>query len=624
MIKSIRAKIVWTFAGLVVLNLMAGFWSIYNFYALGSTVAKILRENYQSVLAADNMVKALDRLDNSLLTQSEEEYVTAGGDILGNRDLFVYWQKEAARSIALPTEEHLRDSIQANWILYAVGADSTMALIQQGAFQESKQYYYVNVRPTSDRLRELCFRLFEVNQAAIINAGERTQSIASQTAFATMLALIVTLIFSIVATAWMIRGIITPAEQLTDRVRQIGAGMLDLKIDVLSDDEIGQLSREFNKMTERLKRFEQMNIDEILSEKRKSDTIVQSIADGLIMTDAALRVLHLNRVVGELYRVDEAGSIGKPLASVIHDDRIVSLLAVSVPAAGPAEHTPGLLQYARGEKTFYYRPKVTRILDAEGALYGVLLLLQDVTQFKELDRMKSDFIATLSHEFRTPVTSIGMTVDILNQEILGKLNEKQRELIASAKEDCVRLTKLARELLQLSKLESGRIQLRNEELNVRALIESSLRPLQLPFADKGVELGVDVQDGLPALVADEQQVTWVITNLVTNALKYTGPQGSVTVRAREDHGCLLVEVEDTGVGIAPEHLQTIFDKFVQVKRGTDATPGSVGLGLAIAKEIVELYGGRIWASSAPGQGSTFSFELPFTTATVGQSSEGHT
>jgi NtrC-family two-component system sensor histidine kinase KinB len=624
MIKSIRAKIVWTFAGLVVLNLFAGFWSIYNFYALGSTVAKILRENYQSVLAADNMVKALERLDNALLTQSEGEYITSGGDFQENRDLFVYWQKEAARSIALPTEEPLRDSIQASWILYAVGVDSVTACIQQGSFQEAKMYYYVHVRPTSDRLRELCFRLFEVNQAAIIRAGERTQSIASQTAFATMLALIVTLIFSIIMTVWMIRGIITPAEQLTDRVRQIGAGALDLKIDVLSDDEIGQLSREFNKMTERLKRFEQMNIDEILSEKRKADTIVQSIADGLVMTDAALRVLHLNRVVAELYRIDEAGSIGKPLASVLHDDRIVALLAVSVPAERPAEQTPGLLQYTRGEKTFYYRPKVTRILDAEGALYGVLLLLQDVTQFKELDRMKSDFIATLSHEFRTPVTSIGMTVDILNQEILGKLNEKQRELIASAKEDCIRLTKLARELLQLSKLESGRIQLRNEELDVRVLIESSLRPLQLQFADKGVRLGVDVQTGLPPLVADEQQLTWVITNLVTNALKYTRPQGSVTIRAREDHGSLLVEVEDTGVGIPPEHLQTIFDKFVQVKRGTDATPGSVGLGLAIAKEIVELYGGKIWASSAPGQGSTFSFELPFTTALVGHGTEGHT
>jgi NtrC-family two-component system sensor histidine kinase KinB len=610
MIKTIRAKIVWTFAGLVLLNLGAGFWAIYNFYALGSTVARILRENYQSVVAADNMVKALERLDNTLLTQSEGEDTTEGALFSENRDLFVYWQKEAARTIVLPGGEPLRDSIQSAWIGYVLVSDSMTARIQQGAIQEAKQYYYRIVRPHSDRLRELCFRLFEINQAAIMNAGERTQSIASQTAFGMMLASIITLILSILATAWLIRGIITPAERLTERVKQIGAGMLDLKTDVLADDEIGQLSREFNKMTERLTRFERMNIDQILSEKRKAEVIVQSIADGLIMTDAALRVVHLNRVVADLFRLSEAEVIGRPLASVIPDDRVGAMMASAIQGEPAGEGKTNLLSFVRGEKTLYFRPKLTRILDLEGALYGVLLLLQDVTQFKELDHLKSDFIATLSHEFRTPVTSINMSVDILSQGILGNLNERQKELIVSAKEDCFRLTKLARELLQLSKLESGRIELKNEELDLRKLIESTIRPLRVQFQEKGVQLHAELPGDLPRLFGDEQQLSWVINNLVTNALKYTEAEGHVTLRAHEDQGEIVVEVEDTGVGIAPEHLETIFDKFVQVKRTSDTTPGSVGLGLAIAKEIVELYGGRIWASSAVGRGSTFSFSLP--------------
>ncbi len=240
----------------------------------------------------------------------------------------------------------------------------------------------------------------------------------------------------------------------------------------------------------------------------------------------------------------------------------------------------------------------------------MLLVLQDVTQFRELDRMKSDFIATLSHEFRTPLTSINMTVDILNQGILGPLNERQKELIDSAKEDCFRLTKLARELLQLSKLESGKLQLKNEELDVAGVIDFSLHPLQLQFAEKGLHLETDIGPDLPRIVADEQQVSWVISNLVTNALKHTDRGGKVVVRARRQDTNVLVEVEDTGRGIAPEHLEKIFDKFVQIKQVSSATPGSVGLGLAIAKEIVELYGGRIWVRSAPGKGSTFSFTLP--------------
>ncbi len=610
MLKTIRAKVVWTFAGLVLINLGAGFWSIFNFYSLGSTVATILRENYQNVLAAENMVKALERQDNALMVRSEGEVLMSGGAFSENQQVFYSWYREAVRSIALPSQEPLRDSIQAAYLRYSLVADSMIFRIELGAFGESRQYYYDAVRPQSDRLRELCFRLFEINQRAMYNAEARTHSIANQTAFGTMMTSVITLILSIIATAWLIRGIITPAEELTETVKQIGAGKLDLKIDVLSDDEIGQLSREFNKMTERLQRYGQMNIDQILSEKRKSETIVRSIADGLIVTDAAMNVLHLNHVVAELCGVAEHDAVGSPVASVVRDGRVVSLITGATAGALEPEPKATSLQFDKAGKTLYFRPKLTRILDSEGALYGVLMLLQDVTQFKELDRMKSDFIATLSHEFRTPVTSINMSVDILNEGILGPLNERQKELISSAKEDCHRLTKLARELLQLSKLESGRLQVMNEELDVRTLIDATLRPLQVQFKEKNVHLRTELAPWLPHLVADEQQISWVVTNLVTNSLKYTENGGSVTVRARTDDGSLLIEVEDTGAGIAKEHLDSIFDKFVQVKRASDSTPGSVGLGLAIAKEIVEMYGGRIWAVSEPGKGSTFSVVLP--------------
>jgi two-component system, NtrC family, sensor histidine kinase KinB len=613
MLKTIRSKVVWTFAGLVILNLGAGFWSIYNFYALGSTVVTILHENHQSVVAAEKMMQALERQDNALLVQSEGEDPSSGGDFAENRQQFVYWQSESVRSLVQPVEERLPDSIQSAYMRYASVADSMLLRVQQGALREAKQYYYEAVRPKSDRLRDLCFNLFEINQAALFNAESRTHSIANQTAFGTLMTAVITLILSIIATAWLINGVVTPAEQLTETVKQIGRGQLDLKIDVLSDDEIGQLSREFNKMTERLKRFEQMNIDQILSEKRKSEAIVRSISDGLVATDASMAIVHINQVVAELFGLTDREAAGRPVTSLIRDERITSLIAAATRTTMESpERNPSVLQFQRGDRILYYRPKLTRIIDSEGALYGVLMLLQDVTQFKELDRQKSDFIATLSHEFRTPVTSINMSVDILNQGILGPLNVRQKELISSAREDCFRLSKLARELLQLSKLESGRVQLKNEELDVRILVDAILRPLQVQFNEKGVRLLSEIPPDLPKLTADEQQISWVITNLVTNALKYTREGGSVAVLAHCSENSLFLEVSDTGVGIAPEHLGAIFDKFVQVREGSGSTPGSVGLGLAIAKEIVEMYGGKIWATSTPGQGSIFSFQLPLT------------
>ncbi|MFN0159322.1 MAG: ATP-binding protein [Bacteroidota bacterium] len=612
MVRSIRSKIVWTFALLVVLNLAAGFWSIYNFYVMGTTVASILNENYQSVLAAEKMVQSLERQDNALLVASEGEDASVGGGFNENKELFFYWYEQAVRSVVLPPQQSLRDSIQFAYRHYAVLADSMVARIQQGAFDDAKHYYYEAVRPTSDRLRELCFALFEVNQSEMYKIPSRTHVIANKAAYATLVASIITMVMSILATVWLTKVLIKPAEQLTDTVKQIGKGKLDLKIDVLSNDEIGQLSREFNKMTERLRRFEQMNIEKIISEKRKSEAIVESISDGLMVTDAGLTILHINTVAAELFRVTEADAVGASAATVIRDERIMTQLRDrSIAGDVVADEKPlAILQYDLGGKSRYYRLKLSHIHDAAGEFYGVVTLLQDVTQFKELDRMKSEFIATLSHEFRTPVTSINMSVDLLNQEILGSLNERQKELVNSAKEDCYRLTKLARELLQLSKLESGRLQVRNEELNIKSVVDFSLKPLVLQFQEKNVTLDNSVPPDLPNIVADEQQVSWVISNLVTNALKYTGSGGRVRISAREDGPHLLVSVEDTGHGIPEQYLATIFDKFVQVRQSTDATPGSVGLGLAIAKEIVESYGGRIWVKSQIDKGTTFFFILP--------------
>ncbi|HXG01013.1 MAG TPA: histidine kinase dimerization/phospho-acceptor domain-containing protein, partial [Bacteroidota bacterium] len=481
MIRTIRTKIIWAFGLIVALNLAAGFLSIYNFYAVGTTVARILRENYMSVLAAENMVKYLEGQDNALLVASQGEEASVSGSFEDNKLSFYYWYEQAFRSMPEGQLQGVRDSLQRFRDRYIGVTDTMRGMIQQGAFMQAKNYYYEAVRPVSEELRTLCFRLFEYNQAAMYRLESKTHAIANQAAYGMMFASIISLGLSIIATVWLTKVLIKPAEALTERVKQIGAGQLDLKIDVLSDDEIGALSREFNKMTERLRRYEQMNIDKILAEKRKSEAIVDSISDGIIVTDAQMNILHINNLVAELFGYRDVEAIGKPVGSVINDERIMNLIRSASRDALDGNGVQGdgspeavnLVQLTHSDRQLFFRPKLTRVLDSEGRLYGVLTILQDVTQFKELDRMKSDFIATLSHEFRTPLTSINMSVDILNQELLGPLNDRQKELINTTKDDVQRLTKLARELLQLSKLESGRIHFKNEELDVRSLIETA-------------------------------------------------------------------------------------------------------------------------------------------------------
>ena len=224
--------------------------------------------------------------------------------------------------------------------------------------------------------------------------------------------------------------------------------------------------------------------------------------------------------------------------------------------------------------------------------------------------MKSEFIATVSHELRTPLTSINMAIDILSQEVLGSVNEPQKDMLATAKDDCERLTKLVKELLDLSRLESGKYELKRESINLRSVVEEALKPLRLQFREKAIRLEIDIAQDTPEVPGDHQQLSWVITNLVSNALRYTPADGIVTIHSDIVGDSVRVSVSDAGRGIPAEAIEVIFDKFVQVKQSTDATPGSVGLGLAIAKEVVEAHGGKIWVESSMGQGSTFFFTIP--------------
>jgi signal transduction histidine kinase len=415
---------------------------------------------------------------------------------------------------------------------------------------------------------------------------------------------------SIYTSARFSKTILRPAEKLTQSVRRISEGQLNQKIDVNTDDEIGELGREFNKMTERLRAYEQINIHQLIAEKKKSETIVASIADPVIVTDQKGSLMLMNQAAATVFDVHGSDWQSKPLREVTGNQSWVEMLERNGMQSYEEENRDPLFAFVRNNVTLYFRPRQAQIVDEQGNVQGVVTLLQDVTRFKDLDRMKSEFIATVSHELRTPLTSLSMGIDILSQGVVGAVNQRQRELLIAAKDDSERLRKLVKGLLDLSKLESGKFEMKKEFVDFRRLVAEAVRPLRLPFEEKQIQLEFDVPERLPALFADPHQLIWVVTNLLSNALRFTDPGGSVHLTAKEEEDRLLVTVSDTGHGIPREHQETVFDKFVQVKSPTDTTPGSVGLGLAIAREVVEAHGGRIWLESTVGVGSTFFFTLP--------------
>ncbi len=610
--RSLRLKIGFGYFVLILIVLATSVFALLKFVQLRNQVAPILRNTYQSTLAAENLLRSLDDQEHALLSaviDDPELYRTYFNE---SRDIFISWLVKVKESVSVPFQNALIDSIIATDSIYNQAADQLFVyLIEKNNRRLGLKYQKYVVRPIAERLRNQCSQLLEANQTSMIMAEKRIYQNTQEAIISMLFTALASIVLSIWTGIRFTRTVIIPAEKLTETVRKIGQGNLNQKIDVLTDDEIGVLSSEFNKMTERLRKYEEMNVHQILAEKRKSETIVASISEPVIVTDGYNRLVLVNEAAKLLLNISLDWA-GKYVNEVITQQEVCSFFEESLYDEGNFTNKSKdfLFSLQKDDAILYYRPHQTKIYDEEKKLQFVVTLFADVTRFKTLEKMKTDFIATVSHELRTPLTSLAMGIDILSKEITGPLTKKQKELIASAESDIERLRKLVKDLLDLSKFEAGKSELQKEFCNFSQVVEAASRALRLQFDEKGISFTTSVPSTLPPVFIDAEKITWVLTNLLNNALRYTQTGGKVSLTVELQNQNLLVCVQDTGQGIPEEYHELIFDKFVQVKPATETNPGSVGLGLAIAREIIESHKGKIWVKSKVGVGSTFYFTIP--------------
>ena len=609
MFSTLRAKVAAGFTVLVIINVIVSAWSIYNFNQLTQAIATMIKQNYQNVIAAQNMVEALER-DNSAQLVMLNGNVDSGYKQFqdSHQDFFVWFQQAVASNVS-QRGSNILNNINNSYAKYSDATDTLGTILRTHGHAYAQDFHYNRILPLFNQIKDECFQLLDMNHNAMVETETKANDISNQATVAVLGAALLAIVLSIVASWQFSQYILEPAEKLTDTVRKIGRGYLDVHADINSNDEIGELSREFNRMTERLRKYEEINIEKLISEKKKSEAIVSTISDPIVVADQEGRIVLMNLLAENVFGVSEEASIGRKFSEVVKNSELSRYVDRYLHGESSMNIPPYFELKFDGEDR-YFRIKLNSSKDNLGRVTGVILILQDVTQFKELDKMKSEFMARVSHEFRTPLTSINMTLDILKDEHIGHANKKQRELLIAAKQDAERLTKLVRELLELSRLESGKFQLKEDVVEIRSLIDFSVHPVMLQFNDKNVKLVIDADNTIPEFIADFQQLSWVISNLVTNALRFTDSGGIVTVDATTDGEDIIVSVRDTGCGIEPEELEKVFDKFVQLHDSSNPSPGSVGLGLSIAKEIVELYGGRIWVGSTIDVGSVFTFSIP--------------
>jgi two-component system phosphate regulon sensor histidine kinase PhoR len=388
---------------------------------------------------------------------------------------------------------------------------------------------------------------------------------------------------------------VRPIRHLTREARRMAGGDLSAPVIPTTRDEIGQLGHAFNRMAVEL----QERMDAVGEERRLLATVLSRMADGAVITDGAERVQLINPAAAGLLDTTESEAVGRPFAQVARHHRLIDLWRRSNERGEEMEETIEMYR-----QDVFLRAIVTP-LDDEGT-EGSLTILQDLTRVRRLETVRRDFVSNLSHELRTPLASLKALVETLRDGALEDPKAAGR-FLNSVETEVDALTQMVQELLDLSRVESGQVPLNLVPADVREVLSRPAERLRPQAERAGLTLSVELPPDLPRVLADVERMQQVVINLLHNAIKFTPPGGRVTISAEAAGHEMIMSVRDTGVGIAAENLDRIFERFYKADRARSG--GGTGLGLAIAKHIVQAHGGRIWAESMEGAGSSFYFSL---------------
>lgn len=388
-----------------------------------------------------------------------------------------------------------------------------------------------------------------------------------------------------------------PINRLTEAIKEIANKNYSHRIHIDNKDEFGKLADAFNEMAERLQYFENSNLNKLLFEKSRAEAVINSLKDASIGIDKDNKVLFANAQALQLLGLQASEVVGKPVEEVSNRNDLFRFLMDG------DNQMPFKIVVNNREN--YFTKETVEV--EQGSTRSKVIVIKNITSFKELDVAKTNFIATVSHELKTPLASSDFTLKLLEDERIGNLSAEQKELVESLKHDNQRMLKILSELLNMSQVEAGRIQLNLTKVNPAEIIENAIQAVAANAKEKGITIENKSDKQLPLIDADADKTTWVLNNFLTNAIKYSFSNNTIDVKASQQNGNVVFSVKDHGPGIQKEYLPRLFERYFQV-------PGSkekgTGLGLAISKEFVEAQQGKIWVESEIGSGSVFNFKLP--------------
>lgn len=461
------------------------------------------------------------------------------------------------------------------------------------------------------KIRKEITNLMGINMSAI----KRKSAFANDTAETAILWISITSTFCfIVAFILLVNlpgNIANPIRELTESIKEIANQNYKERVRFKSSTEFDQLAKSFNTMAEKLEEYSESKLEKIIKGKKRIETLINNMHDPVIGLDEDRIVLFVNDEALKITGLQADKIIGHQIQEVaLNNDLIRDLIRDYRVSAEEKKTNKTMKIYADNKESYFEKEiidiNITPTGESDSQFIGQVILLKNITMFKELDVAKTNFIATVSHEFKTPLASIQMSTALLKNEKIGNLNEEQVHLIDSIKDDSDRLLKITGELLNMTQLESGSIQLKMSSINPIQLIHSALDATKIQAEQKRISISTDFEENLPTVRADFEKMVWVLTNILSNAIRYSYDNSNIVVAIKKSGDHVLFSVQDSGQGIPQQYQNKIFNRYFRV-------PGSkkegTGLGLAISKEFIESQGGSIQVESELALGSIFRVSL---------------